>query len=245
MAQKRTAQLDARLQMTASLVRPHAVFADVGCDHGHLAIELMRQGAVRGYACDINPGPLESARRNILHAGLEGCVEMVLTDGLEGMEAWGITDVTIAGIGGEVITDILRRAVFLQQPGIRLILQPQSREHILRTFLAENGFPVFFEQAVRSGRYVYTVMAADYTGACRSLSALEAHGGLLLGCSPEDPSASAAAEKLWRTARLLQDAAAGLTHRGQHEQAEPLQKTAQELLAAASQIDPTSRQEEF
>ena len=97
MAQKRTAQLDARLQMTASLVRPHAVFADVGCDHGHLAIELMRQGAVRGYACDINPGPLESARRNILHAGLEGCVETVLTDGLEGMEARGITDVTIAG----------------------------------------------------------------------------------------------------------------------------------------------------
>lgn len=240
MAQKRTAQLDARLQATAALVRPHAVFADVGCDHGHLAIELMRRGAVRGYACDINAGPLESARRNILHAGLEGCVETVLTDGLEGMEECGITDVTIAGIGGEVITDILRRAVFLQQPGIRLILQPQSREHILRTFLAENGFPVFFEQAVRSGRYVYTVMAADYTGEKRTLSALEAHGGLLLHCPPDDPNAPAAAEKLWRTARLLQDAAAGLTHRGQSEQAESLHKTAQELLDAASHIFGTA-----
>lgn len=245
MAQKRTAQLDSRLQATAALVRPHAVFADVGCDHGHLAIELIRRGAVRGYACDINAGPLESARRNIQNAELEYCVETVLTDGLEGMEGRGITDVTIAGIGGEVITDILRRAVFLQQPGIRLILQPQSREHILRTFLAENGFPVFFEQAVRSGRYVYTVMASDYTGECRSPSPLEAHGGLLLYCRPEDPSASAAAEKLWRTARLLQDAATGLMHRGHIEQAEPLQKTAQELLDTASQIHPIPRQEEL
>lgn len=55
MAQKRSAKLDPRLAATAALVRPDAIFADIGCDHGYLAIELMRRGAVRGYACDINP----------------------------------------------------------------------------------------------------------------------------------------------------------------------------------------------
>ena len=47
MAQKRSAKLDPRLAATAALVRPDAIFADIGCDHGYLAIELMRRGAVR------------------------------------------------------------------------------------------------------------------------------------------------------------------------------------------------------
>lgn len=81
-----------------------------------------------------------------------------MTDGLQGLEQYPITDVTIAGIGGEVITDILKQAAFLKKPGIRLILQPQSREHILRSFLFENGFPIFHEQALRSGRYTYVVL---------------------------------------------------------------------------------------
>lgn len=42
MAQKRSAKLDPRLAATAALVRSDAIFADIGCDHGYLAIELMR-----------------------------------------------------------------------------------------------------------------------------------------------------------------------------------------------------------
>lgn len=225
MSEKRTAKLDPRLAKTASLVRPGAVFADIGCDHGHLAVELMRQGAARGYACDINSGPLESARRNIERAGFSSDIRTVLTDGLDGLENCGLTDITIAGIGGEVITDILTRASFLQTPGVRLILQPQSRENILRNFLAENGFSVFFEEALRSGRYVYTVMAAEYTGQHRKLSLTESFCGLLPDCHTE-----AAGEKLRRTARLVQNTAMGFAHRNDHAAAEPLLKAAQEIM---------------
>jgi len=54
-------------------------------------------------------------------------VQTVLTDGLAGMEQSGVTDVVIAGIGGEVISGILERAPFLQQEGIRLVLLPQNK----------------------------------------------------------------------------------------------------------------------
>lgn len=224
MKEVRTAQLDARLKKVASLVRPNAVFADIGCDHGHLAVELMRRGAIRGYACDINPGPLQSARRNIERAGFSTQIQTLLTNGLDGLEDDGLTDITIAGIGGEVITDILQRASFLKSPDIRLILQPQSRENVLRTFLAENGFSIISEEVIRSGRYIYVVMAAEYTQEIRQLSVLEAYCGTLPSYKTPE-----IAEKLFRTAQLLKKTAIGLEHRGKSAQAQPLFQAAEEI----------------
>lgn len=214
-----------RLEKTASLVRPNAIFADVGCDHGHLAIELIHRGAQRGYACDINEGPLQSAKQNIVDAGLSDRIETVLTDGLDGLADKGITDVTLAGIGGEIITDILQRAAFLKNPKVRIILQPQSRENILRSFLAEEGFSVFFEEAVRSGRYIYTVMAAEYSGHVHQLSVLESFCGLLPQCHTAE-----AAEKLWRTTRFMEETAEGLLRKGQTNKANELNLAAQKVL---------------
>lgn len=229
--QKRPVILDARLAKTASMVRPNAIFADVGCDHGYLAIELMRQGACHGYACDINAGPLETAKRNIEAAGFTQQIQTVLTDGLNGLDNCGLTDITIAGIGGEVITEILKKAEFLKKDSTRLVLQPQSREYILRSFLAENGFSVLSEEAVRSGRYVYTVITADYTGECRKLSMQEAFAGLL----PSNHTA-AAAEKLWRTAQFLQNTAEGIKRKGDIQQALMMAETAEQLFAISHKL---------
>ena len=224
LSQKRTAKLDPRLEKTASFVRPDAIFADIGCDHGYLAIELIRRGAVRGYACDISAGPLQSAQRNIEQAGLSSQIQTVLTDGLQGLEQYGLTDITIAGMGGEVIAGILQKAPFLKNPSIRLILQPQSREFILRRFLAENGFALLSEEAVRSGRYVYTVMVAEYDGAIHQLSPLKSYCGLLIHChTPE------ACEKLQRTAGFLKETADGLFHRGKPEEAQELLDISQQI----------------
>ena len=51
-------------------------------------------------------------KKNIEQAGFSAQIQTVLTDGLQGLEQYPITDVTIAGIGGEVITDILKQAAF-------------------------------------------------------------------------------------------------------------------------------------
>ena len=231
MRKKNATRLNLRLEKVASLVRPNAVFADVGCDHGHLAIELMHKGAQRGYACDINEGPLHTAQKNIAEEGLSDCIETVLTDGLDGLSDKGITDVTIAGIGGEIIADILRRADFLKDKHSRIILQPQSRENVLRSFLAENGFSVFFEEAVRSGKFVYTVMAAEYSGNTRKLSVLESFCGLLPDCKTSE-----SAEKLWRTAKFMQETAEGLFRRGERTAAQELQDAAEKVLLIVGKL---------
>ena len=112
MEEKRMAQLDPRLERVADFVRPGALFADVGCDHGHLSVELMRRGAQRGFACDIKEGPLQAAKRNLEKAGFAERVQTVRTDGLAGMEQSGVTDVVIAGIGGGYQRDFGARSFF-------------------------------------------------------------------------------------------------------------------------------------
>ena len=226
MEEKRMAQLDPRLERVADFVRPGALFADVGCDHGHLSVELMRRGAQRGFACDIKEGPLQAAKRNLEKAGFAERVQTVLTDGLAGMEQSGVTDVVIAGIGGEVISGILERAPFLQQEGIRLVLQPQTREQVLRDFLANNGFAVIEEEVVSSGKYLYVVMVAEYTGCCRSISLMEKFCGKLTdNCTPQ------ACEKLRMTACHLAERSKGLFQEGEAALAAEYLQTSGEILS--------------
>ena len=214
MSEQTASHLDPRLQRIAAQVRPGAVFADIGCDHGLLSIELVRQGAQKGYACDIKPGPLQAAQKNIERAGF--------TDRLQTR----LTDIIIAGMGGEVIAGILERATFLQNPDLRLILQPQSRENVLRDFLAENGFAVQSEEAVLSGKFVYVVMTAQYTGQRRTLTEMERFCGLLpQNCTPE------ACEKMRRTASYLAECSKGFFARGETETANLYLHTSGEILS--------------
>ncbi len=215
----RELDLDERLKLAASFVRPGAVFADVGCDHGRLSVYLMQQrGASRGYACDIRPQPLEKARQLIARKGLSEKIEPVLTDGLVGLEGKGITDVIIAGIGGEVLAHIVEEADFLKDPSIRIILQPQSKEHILRKTLCRLGYTIEEEHCVHSGRFLYTVMVLSYSGNCREAEDLFAYCGLL----PQDLS-DINREKLRWTAENLLGIAAGL--KNSPEQQEDYEKT--------------------
>lgn len=57
--------LSARLACCAAMVRPGAAVADVGTDHGYLAIYLLQQQiASQVIAADLRAKPLEKARQN-------------------------------------------------------------------------------------------------------------------------------------------------------------------------------------
>ncbi len=228
----RSVGLDQRLLLVAGQVRPNAVFADVGCDHGRLAVYLVQQRQARaGFACDIRPQPLEKARQLVEKTGLSSKITIVLTNGLQGLESKGITDVTIAGIGGEVIGDIIEKASFLQKPGVRLVLQPMSREHLLRQALYRLGFFIVEEQAVHAKKFVYTVITAEYGGTVEEISPLFAYTGLLPRQNTEESRC-----KLERTAAMAAQAGKGLLAQGKRA-------AGQELLDLAAQIKRLAGQE--
>ena len=80
-------------------------------------------------------------------------------------------------MGGELIADIISRAPHLYDGGVNLILQPMSRQAILRKFLASEGFSVSTESySFDAGKY-YVCLLATYTGERREIDEIEAELG--------------------------------------------------------------------
>lgn len=155
---------DDRLLSAIPYLREGGVIADIGTDHAYLPIEVCRRGICRrAVACDINEGPIRSARSNICAAGLSGQIDTLCTDGLHGVETYAPDDIVIFGMGGELVVRILREAPWVQNASVRLILQPMSRAEVLRRYLWETGFTVIGETISRADR-LYQTVCACYTG---------------------------------------------------------------------------------
>ncbi|ADU20702.1 tRNA (adenine(22)-N(1))-methyltransferase [Ruminococcus albus] len=158
--------MDKRLLTCVSLCRGR-VIADIGTDHGYLPCYMAAEGLCdKAYACDVAEKPLESAAAHISQNGLEDKVTPILSCGLEKVPAEGLTDIVIAGMGGELIARILEDCRWLKtaEPALNLVLQPMTKWDTLRRWLYENGFEVRGEKPCTSGRFVYSVMQAVYTG---------------------------------------------------------------------------------
>ncbi len=157
--------LGARLLKVSEYIRDGAVLCDVGCDHAKLPIYLSRQGRIKhAYATDINIGPIESARSNINDSGLSDKIQCILTDGLWGTEGLSITDISICGMGGELIADILGNCTYIKDEDLNLVLQPMTHIHDLRRYLFENGFYIYDEALTEESGKLYTIICAKYTG---------------------------------------------------------------------------------
>ncbi len=163
--------LDQRLVSVASLVRQGAVFADIGTDHAYLPLFLLEQGKILRAVCtDIAEGPLASARAHASGTAVLSHMTFVRTDGLDGMDGYGVTDIAICGMGGELIADILSRAPFIKEPSIRLILQPMTKQEHLRRCLCAEGFDIFEERYSQAEGKFYVTFAASYSGTVRQLT---------------------------------------------------------------------------
>ena len=141
------------------LVSPHKAVADVGCDHGYMAIELIRSGkAGRVIAMDIHEGPLARARANLTAYGLCDEIETRRSDGMEALCRGEVQGVICAGMGGKTICGIMERSRLLVRELDELVLQPQSELHMVRGYLRENGFLIAAEDMVSEDGKFYPMM---------------------------------------------------------------------------------------
>lgn len=217
--------LSPRLAVCASFVRRGSAVADIGTDHALLPIWLVREGvAVSAVASDINEGPISRARQNIERCGMGDRVTAIVADGLAGIQPGRVSDIIIAGMGGDLIASILSAADWVKDGGIRLILQPMSHAERLREHLFTSGFAVEEEQAVRDTGRVYSVMCVRYTGEVKWDDVM-LYGGLMTGRTDE-----ASVEYLTRTAASLRTKAAGLRAGGDAQGAEKAESIANALI---------------
>lgn len=151
--------LSERMKHVLMLVSHHRAVADVGCDHGYMAIELIRSGkAGRVIAMDIHEGPLARARANLTAYGLCDEIETRRSDGMEALCRGEVQGVICAGMGGKTICGIMERSRLLVRELDELVLQPQSELHIVRGYLRENGFLIAAEDMVSEDGKFYPMM---------------------------------------------------------------------------------------
>ena len=156
--------LDSRLQLCASMVRENTKLADIGTDHAYLPIWLVKKSIItKAIAADINIGPLQKAASNIRRYHVEDMVDARLSDGLDEIFPHEADDIVIAGMGGELISQLIAKAAWLKDETKHLILQPMTSAEELRRYLLSEGFMVEQEQAVEDEKHVYSVMLAVYT----------------------------------------------------------------------------------
>jgi len=177
--------LSPRLLCCASMIQGTHV-CDIGTDHAYLPAYLVTSGKCADViATDIKQGPLESAKGTLRKYQAEGSVKLILSDGFDKIKSKGITDVVIAGMGGETIRDILsaKSADFIRTRPVNLILQPMTKAEVLRTWLYENGFEIVKETATKDTR-IYTVIQAHFTGKTSVISEAESYYGKLRNTDP-------------------------------------------------------------
>lgn len=170
----REKELSRRLNAAFLLVREGETVVDVGTDHAYLPIALVKSGKTPfAYASDIGKGPLERAKENINKAGLNEKIKAVLTDGATVFDGLA-KEFIIAGMGGELIFEIISKAPFFKNNDIHLILQPMTKVPALRHLLFENGFNIEKEILIFEDEKIYTVMSVYYTGTKKEISDFDA-----------------------------------------------------------------------
>ncbi len=158
-----------RLLRCAELLPFCDTVADVGTDHGYLAIHLLQTGrCARVIASDLREKPLASAKNNAAAYGFSeapsGAIDFRLSDGLHNYKPGEFEALVLAGMGGDLITRILADAPWLEGGPYTLILQPQSAANELRRWLGERRWAIRRECLVRDGGFLYGVLSVCPAG---------------------------------------------------------------------------------
>ncbi len=134
------------------------VVADIGTDHAYVPIELIKsKRALRVIASDVRQGPLYIAKGNISDSGLADKIESRLGSGLSILSPGEADTIIIAGMGGELIADILLKDEETARQA-KLILQPMNSQYELRRWLIDNNYTILKEDLENEGKRIYNFL---------------------------------------------------------------------------------------
>jgi len=158
--------LSMRLERVAALVPAGARLADIGSDHAYLPVALMRRGVIAlAVAGEVAATPFHAAQRTVRDNGLEQRIQVRRANGLAAIEPGDtITAISLCGMGGETIRDILDSGKAQLNGQERLILQPNGGEQPLRQWLMDNGYRILHEELLHENRFYYEIIVAERTG---------------------------------------------------------------------------------
>lgn len=160
-----TIHLSKRLAAIAGFVEPQARIADIGTDHAYIPIYLAQTDTIEfAVASDIGAGPCQIARQNITAHDVADRIVVRQADGLAGIQADDDLDtIIIAGMGGQLMVEILEAGLDRLDGTESLILAPNRDDYTVRSWLAKHEFGILDEALLEDEGHVYPIIVAGQT----------------------------------------------------------------------------------
>lgn len=166
-------KLSKRLQRIADYITPNNRVADIGSDHALLPVYLLQSGRCpSAIAGELNAGPYQAARKQAADANLSDRLQVRRGNGLSVLKAGEADTVTIAGMGGSLISEILEAGHAAGKlDGVKeLVLQPNVGEDAVRVWLLEKGWYLAGESILEEDGKIYEVLHAKLVPDAPSLN---------------------------------------------------------------------------
>ncbi|MGL4523730.1 MAG: tRNA (adenine(22)-N(1))-methyltransferase [Bacilli bacterium] len=157
-------QLSQRLQRVTDWVVPGKPLADIGSDHAYLPCFAVLSGKVpSAIAGEVVVGPYESAKSEVRRNGLSDRIDVRLGSGLLVLHKGEVSSITIAGMGGALIRDILVQGSHLLDGTERLVLQPNIAAHHIREWAVEHSYHIIGEDILEENDKIYEIVVLEKT----------------------------------------------------------------------------------
>lgn len=151
-------KLDKRLNTIISLISKGERIADIGSDHGKIAVLAVKKTDMTVIATDISEKSLEKAQILADENQVFENISFRVGDGLNIIEKNEVDTVIIAGMGGNEIINILTKSKFEYS---KYILVPHQHSVKLRAYLIENGYNFMRDFIIKSDDKFYQFIVVD------------------------------------------------------------------------------------
>ncbi len=155
--------LSERLRAISDLIDNVSSIVDVGTDHGYIPIYLVKNNIIDfAVASDINKGPVEKAKKNIENYNLGNKIVARLGGGLTTVKPKEVEAAVIAGMGGNLIRDILEDSKKVFKALNYVVVQPVQNPEVLREYVYNSGYTIIDEIIVKDEEKYYEIMKIKY-----------------------------------------------------------------------------------
>lgn len=150
-------KLSKRLETILAMV-PKGTACDVGADHGKLMIALFERRIItHGYAIENKIGPYNRLVKALNDANLIDDIIPLLSDGVKDLPE-NIHTVIIAGMGGDLIIDILKKYPRKTKQIQTLIVDAHNAIPKLREEVSNMGFAIAEEKIIQEDGKYYEII---------------------------------------------------------------------------------------
>jgi len=152
-----------RLKAIVNMIEECDSVIDVGTDHGYVPIYLVKNGVIKSaIASDINRGPVDKARKNIIQNNVQEQISCRMGSGLSTVNKGETEIAIIAGMGGNLIRDILEADLEVVKQFKYMILQPVQNAEVLREYLYITGYDILDEEICKDDGKFYEIIKVKY-----------------------------------------------------------------------------------